>query len=823
MPPLTPLSAAQSAAGEVRLFRAVTVVDGTGAPRYVADVAVEGPRIVGIRRSGDDPFVLPEGAVETDAAGLVLAPGFIEPDASPGAADAGLRLGVTTAVVERDASRIPEDAVAAGNIVVLVPLSTLRASAPGEQERAASPDEIADMRRMLGEALDAGAAGVVGGTGSMAESEALRGTVAGRGGLWRTEKRSSDDASATPALEPAVHLRTGAPAELLGLHLGDRPRGVIREGAVADLVLLDPEVVVAPGLLDDPHALSAGIREVLVAGVPVLAAGGPTGATPGRMLRRMPPPHRATVPRAAHEIDADAAPFVLQAGTAVRSQEGLESVAALLRDSLGLQHPDAALPAVALRVDSEVGGPEAFRIRVGASGVDVAGGSAEGVFRGTTILRQLCDPEHPHGSRIPAGTWWGEPAFGWRGLMLDVARHFRPVQDVRRMIDLLAAHQLNVLHLHLSDDQGWRFEVPGYPRLTEIGAVRHATQRGHGPLATVEPGEHAGFYRPDEIRDLVAYAAERFVTIVPEVELPGHVQAALAAYPELGNTDVSPAPDGPWERFGVNRRVLAPTEASLAFGRAAIDALCDQFDAEWIGIGGDEVPTDEWAASPAARQRMQELGLSSPQEVQPWFTRAFVAHVRSRGRTALAWDEVLAGDVPEGVRLLAWRGPVAMAEALRRDIPVVACPDLEVYLDYPQADSEDEPIRVGPPLPIERAYTLRVPDGAVGGQANVWSEHLPTRDRVDFAVFPRLSAIAERLWDGGEAPPFEDFARRLPVHLRRLAAAGVRYRPLDGPLPVQRRPGIPGKPMTLAQREAIVADLVAGLSGDSGAGGEQSE
>ncbi|WP_329608178.1 beta-N-acetylhexosaminidase [Microbacterium sp. KUDC0406] len=316
------------------------------------------------------------------------------------------------------------------------------------------------------------------------------------------------------------------------------------------------------------------------------------------------------------------------------------------------------------------------------------------------------------------------------------------------MIDLLATHHLNVLHLHLTDDQGWRFEVPGYPRLTEVGAVRQATQLGHGPTATVEPGEHAGFYRADEIRELVAYAADRFVTIVPEVELPGHVQAALAAYPELGNSDVSTPPTGPWERFGVNRRVLAPTEESLAFGRAAIDALCDLFDAEWIGIGGDEVPTDEWSASPAAQVRMRELGLSSPQEVQPWFTRAFVAHVRSRGRTALAWDEALAGPVPEGVRLLAWRGTVAMEEALRRGIPVVACPDLEVYLDYPQSDSEDEPIRVGPPLPIERAYTLRVPDGAEGGQANVWSEHLPTRERVDFAVFPRLSAIAERLWDG---------------------------------------------------------------------------
>ncbi len=250
------------------------------------------------------------------------------------------------------------------------------------------------------------------------------------------------------------------------------------------------------------------------------------------------------------------------------------------------------------------------------------------------------------------------------------------------------------------------------------------------------------------------------------------MQAALAAYPELGNTDVGDPVESPWERFGVNPRTLAPTEASLAFGRAAIDALCDVFDSEWIGIGGDEVPVTEWAQSAAASARMQELGLATAHDVQPWFTAHFVAHVRARGRTALAWDEVLEGDVPDGVRILAWRGPVAMRAALSRGIEVVACPDLEAYLDYPQSESAEEPIRVGPALTIERAYTLRVEDGAVGGQANVWSEHLPTRDRVDFAMFPRLSAIAERLWEGGDPAPFTDFGRRLPTQLRRLRAAG---------------------------------------------------
>ena len=620
-------------------------------------------------------------------------------------------------------------------------------------------------------------------------------------------------------LEEAVRHLSGTPAERLGLHRGDAPRGVIRAGATADLVLFDPETIAAGATFEAPRDAPVGIVEVLVGGVPVVASGSVTGSIPGCALRMPPPAHRATVPRVDAVIDTAAPGFMWTAATPVVSASAGADLTASIA-ALGGAGEDAAsaglAPSITLVIDERLGesahlsgrvGDEAFRLEVRADGVEVRGASAAGIFRGATVLRQLRPPGSA-AARIPAGVWSGAPAYSWRGVMLDVARHFRPPDDVRRLIDLLADHHLNVLHLHLSDDQGWRFEVPGFPRLTEVGARREATQLGHGPSATVEPGVHAGYYTDADLRALVAYAAERFVTLVPEVELPGHVQAALAAYPELGNTDIGEPVTSPWERFGVNRRTLAPTEASLAFGRAAIDALCDLFDSEWIGIGGDEVPVTEWERSAAAGERMRELGLSTPHDVQPWFTAHLVEHVRRRGRTALAWDEVLEGQVPEGVRILAWRGPVAMREALRRGIPVVACPDMQMYLDYPQSDSTEEPIRVGPPLTIERAYSLRVEPGAVGGQANVWTEHLPTRDRLDFAMFPRLAAIAERLWEGGEPPGYAQFDRRLSVHLRRLAARGVAYRPLDGPAPGQRRPDVPGKPLTLAAREEIVAGLV---------------
>ncbi|MFF1540893.1 family 20 glycosylhydrolase [Microbacterium sp. NPDC058269] len=1076
------LSAEKAAAGLVRVFRGATVIDGTGAPRYVADVAVEGARIVAILPEGiaDSELELPDGAVEVAAAGLVLAPGFIDMHAHSelavltGAAhDAKIRQGVTTEVLGQDglgyapldeatAAVIPAqiagwngmpadvpwrtmddllaaiDAAAVANAAVLVPQGNLRMMVVGHENRPATSAEVSAMADLLGEALDAGAFGMSSGLtytpgmyADTAELEALCRVVAERGGYWAPHTRSYgggaleayrealdigrrtgcpvhlthatmnfapnrgradellalvdeaiadgvdvtldtypylpgattlsallpsrlaatgdlltaiagldaagreavrvefeeigcdgfhgekadwtqiqisgtanpalaalvgrtiaeistttgrravdvvldtilEDAGATGILmhigdeenvraimrhprhaggsdgiligarphprgrgtfprylghyvrelgiltwEEAVRHLAGTPARRLGLDRGDAPRGVVRQGAIADLVLFDPETIAAGATFDAPLTAPHGIVEVLVGGVPVVSDGDATGRTPGRALRMPPPPHRATVPRIDSRIDPAAPGFVWTDRTPILAAPDLAAAVARLGAvaALGGRGGADELPPIRLVVDETLGadataagriGDEAFRVTVSASGVEVRGASPVGVFRGVTTLRQLRDPEAAT-ALIPTGIWEGAPAYSWRGTMLDVARHFRSVDDVRRLIDILADHHLNVLHLHLTDDQGWRFEVPGFPRLTEVGARREATQLGHGPLSTVEVGVHEGFYTTADLRDLVTYARDRFVTLVPEVELPGHIQAGLAAYPELGNVDVGDPILSAWERFGVNPRTLAPTDEALTFGRAAIDALCDVFDSEWIGIGGDEVPVTEWAESAAAAERMRELGLDSPHDVQPWFTEHFVAHVRARGRTALAWDEVLEGDVPDGVRILAWRGPAAMREALRLGIEVVACPDLEVYLDYPQSESEEEPIRVGPPLTIERAYSLRVEDGAVGGQANVWSEHLPTRDRVDFAMFPRLSAIAERLWEGGEARPYADFGRRLPMHLRRLAAAGVRYRPLDGPEPAQRRPGVPGKPLTIAAREQIVAGLV---------------
>lgn len=598
-------------------------------------------------------------------------------------------------------------------------------------------------------------------------------------------------------LEQAVQHLSATPAKTLRLDRGDAPRGTIRIGAIADLVLFDPETVAAGATFDAPRTDPIGVREVLVNGELVVSAGALTGATPGRVLRALPPAHRATVPTSA---------FTPTTGT--RSLAGL-----VIEDGVLPEQMHAAASAllgapgetrVRLSRDATFE-PEQYSVVVGDD-VHVYGGSDVGLFRGLMVLDQLRDPIARH-SPVACGTYEGKPTHSWRGLLLDVARHFRPVEDVLRVIDLMARHGLSVLHLHLTDDQGWRYEVPAWPKLTTIGATRSETQRGHGPNATIEPGEHGGHYTLDDLRRIDDFAHARGITVVPEVEFPGHVQAAIAAYPELGNGDVATVTE-PWPAFGFNPHTLNLEPQTVQFCRDAIDVLADTFRSAYIGIGGDEVSPAEWAASPRTMARAAELGLTDAHQIQPWLTVQLVEYVRSIGRIAYAWDEVLAGAVPDGTVIAAWRGQVAVDVALERGYPTVVCPDTELYLDYRQSESADDPVPIGPPLTNEGVWSVVLPVAALGGQANVWSEHLDTRDAVDFAMFPRLAVAAERFWRGGTPGEWAQFARVLETHELRLQTWGVRGRSALGPTPAQRKPGVPGVPRTRAEREAIVAELV---------------
>ncbi|MET0132837.1 MAG: family 20 glycosylhydrolase, partial [Kibdelosporangium sp.] len=403
---------------------------------------------------------------------------------------------------------------------------------------------------------------------------------------------------------------------------------------------------------------------------------------------------------------------------------------------------------------------------------------------------------------VPCGVVEDYPRFGWRGVLLDVARHFMPKYGVFRFIDQLAAHKLNVLHLHLTDDQGWRIEVPAYPKLTTVGAWREGSWLGRQPDGTTEHDgrPHGGYYTTEDLREIVAYAKERHITVVPEVDIPGHSQAAIAAYPELGNTGGQLPVLRSW---GINENILSVSKFAVDFYRTVLDHVVSIFDGPVVCLGGDEVPTVQWRDNAVARERMAALGYSSVDQLHGWYIAQLATHLAQHGRRTLGWDEILdVGDLPEGAIIASWRGEEAGVTAATKGHDVVMCPEQYVYLDHRQADHPDEPIPVGYLRtladvygyePIPAALPAELHGRVLGAQAQVWTEHLDNPRRVDYATFPRLAAFSEVVWSR-QKEPYETFEQRLTEHhLPRLDAMGVEYRPLAGPHPWQTRPGVPGR------------------------------
>jgi hexosaminidase len=323
---------------------------------------------------------------------------------------------------------------------------------------------------------------------------------------------------------------------------------------------------------------------------------------------------------------------------------------------------------------------------------------------------------------------------------------------------------------------------------------------------------HGGFYTADDLREIVAYAAARFVTVVPEIDMPGHMQAAIAAYPELGNGQrVSVR-----EAWGISTHLLNVSDVALDFCREVLDEVCAIFPSSIVGIGGDECPPGEWQASAAARDRMAALGLGSTRELHGWFVGQMAAHLRTHGRRSYGWDEILDGGAPSDAVVAAWRGAGQVSVAARAGHDVVACPDTAVYLDYRQSDDPGEPTPVGTLLTLADVYDFEpVPPDlteaeagrVLGGQANIWTEHMESARRVDYMAFPRLCAFAEAMWSATR--DHASFAARLEPHLERLDALGVNYRPLTGPRPWDARPDAPGNPLTMAERLATIEDMLA--------------
>lgn len=459
------------------------------------------------------------------------------------------------------------------------------------------------------------------------------------------------------------------------------------------------------------------------------------------------------------------------------------------------------------RVDVPAPGPEGerYHLRVADGRIVVTAPAASGAFYGLQTVRQLLDADWyrhapPGGRARPALAVGGVevedgPRFSWRGVHLDVSRHFMPMPFLLRLVDLAALHKLNMLHLHLTDDQGWRVPIPKHPRLTEVGAWRRESPLGHGRDRVGDGVPHGGFYTHADLAELVGYAAERHVTVVPEVDMPGHMVAAIAAYPELGNTGEEREVLAHW---GISRHVLNLEEPTLQFCRDVIDEVADIFPGGgWFHIGGDECPTVEWEESTTARTLMAAEGMTDPRQLQGWFNARIAEHLGGIGRTVIGWDEILEGGAPEGSVVMSWRdeaGGVAAAEAGH---DVVMTPQQWLYLDWAYADDPAEPLAICPAISVERVYGYD-PVGSVppekrhhvlGAQANLWTEYVPTPEHAEYLYFPRLCALSEVVWSDPDAEgrSFGEFEARLGRHLERLAALGVNYRPLSGPTPGQSR------------------------------------
>ncbi|MFJ8475462.1 beta-N-acetylhexosaminidase [Kitasatospora sp. NPDC094011] len=512
--------------------------------------------------------------------------------------------------------------------------------------------------------------------------------------------------------------------------------------------------------------------------------------------------------------------FPLDATTTLTAPPGLADAERWLRGTLsaatglplGPGRPGAGIELV---LDDALAA-EAYRITVRPGHALLAAGGPAGALWAAQTLRQLLGPDayrrsplRREGWVLPGADIADAPRFGWRGALLDVARHFLPKSDVLRFVDLLAVHKLNVLHLHLTDDQGWRIEIKRYPRLTAQGAWRERSMVGYRSGQRRDDRPHGGYYTQDDLREIVAYAAARGITVVPEIDLPGHTQAAVAAYPELGNTDVvDTAALGVWTDWGVSHHVLNASEETLRFFEGVLEEVLEIFPSEFVHLGGDECPKEQWKDSAAAQARIRELGLANEDELQSHLIRHFDRWLAGRGRRLIGWDEILEGGLAPGAAVSSWRGFGGGVAAAKAGHDVVMCPEQHVYFDHRQADGPDEPIPVGFVRTVEDVYRFEpVPaqlDEAaarhvIGTQANLWSEFMDSARDIDYRAFPRLVAFAEVAWSELPAEPaerdFAGFERRLTGHLAVLDALGVEYRPADGPHPWQRRPGVAGRPI----------------------------
>ena len=471
-------------------------------------------------------------------------------------------------------------------------------------------------------------------------------------------------------------------------------------------------------------------------------------------------------------------------------------LALLVKNPTGLALPveegiKPARKSVFMTLDTAVKNDEGYLLTVTEKKIIIQAKSAVGLFYAVQTIRQLLPPEVEKQAvvegiklSVPACEIKDAPRFVYRGMHLDVCRHMFPVAYIKRYIDMIALHKMNTFHWHLTDDQGWRIEIKKYPKLTETGAFRKETIVGHAgkPPFVYDGKPYGGFYTQNEVSEIVAYAASKFVTVIPEIEMPGHALAALASYPELSCTG------GPFEtgtKWGIFDDVYcAGKEGTFSFLEDVMTEVIGLFPGKYIHIGGDECPKTRWEKCPFCQKRIKDEGLKNEQELQSYFVQRIEKFISSKGRKIIGWDEILEGGLAPEATVMSWRGTTGGIAAAKEKHDVIMTPSKFVYLDYYQCEPEGEPLAIGGYVPLERVYSFNPMPAELtadeqkyilGVQGNLWTEYIPTPEHMEYMAYPRMFAIAEAGWSPERLKDFEEFLSRLDILKKRYDAIGINY------------------------------------------------
>ncbi|ANH80849.1 beta-N-acetylhexosaminidase [Niabella ginsenosidivorans] len=481
-----------------------------------------------------------------------------------------------------------------------------------------------------------------------------------------------------------------------------------------------------------------------------------------------------------------------------------KNVAALLNSYLksyyGFTLPVVAKGTKGIILATQPASGEGYSLESAPNAISITGNSEAGTFYGIQSLIQLLPVERSAALAVPAVSITDAPAMAYRGMMLDVCRHFFPVEFVKKYIDYIALHKMNYFHWHLTDDQGWRIEIKKYPKLTAVGAWRNGTIIGNFPGSGNDNLKYGGFYTQEQVKEIVAYAAKRYITVIPEIEMPGHASAAIAAYPYLScfPDESTKAPKGTtWsgpqtgkqvqQTWGVFPDVFcAGKESTFRFLEDVLSEVLPLFPSKYVHIGGDECPKENWKRCPVCQKRIKDNNLKDEHELQSYFVHRMEKFINSKGKNIIGWDEILEGGLAPNATVMSWRGEKGGIEAAQQKHQVIMTPNNYVYFDYQQAPNEDSVTITHNKshLPVEKVYNWEIIPPSLnddekkliwGGQANLWTEYIGNPKKVEYMIFPRMSALAEALWTPKPERNFDDFNKRLETQKKRYDLWNANY------------------------------------------------